>query len=254
MKTEAANLVDKRIRHGFFSARGGASEGQYASLNCGLGSKDEPRCVRENRRRVAEALMVAPDSLVTAHQVHSPSALIIDVPWTPEERPQVDAIVTATPGIAIGVLTADCAPILFADPMARVIGAAHAGWRGAISGVLDDTIDKMTRLGATRERIRATVGPCISAAIYEVGEEFREHFLATDGDSARFFHRPDARGKPHFDLAAYVIGRLHRAGVHNTGHIDHCTFQMHERYFSFRRAQRRGETDYGRQISAIVIG
>jgi hypothetical protein len=254
MKSEAANLVDRHIRHGFFSARGGASQGHYASLNCGLGSKDEPTTVRENRRRVADSLMVEPQRLITAHQVHSPTAIVVDEPWPQDERPQVDGIVTATPGIAIGVLTADCAPILFADPVARVIGAAHAGWRGAIGGVIDDTVAKMTSLGATRERIRAAVGPCISAAIYEVGEDFRDRFLAEDPGSDRFFSRPDEAGKPHFDLAAYVVARLHRVGVKNSGHIDHCTFQQSERYFSFRRSQRRGEADYGRQISAIVIG
>jgi YfiH family protein len=254
MKSEAANLVDKHIRHGFFSARGGASEGHYSSLNCGLGSKDDPARVRENRRRVADSLMVEPASLITAHQVHSPTAIVVETPWPHDERPQVDAIVTGTPGIAIGVLTADCAPILLADPVARVIGAAHAGWRGAISGVIDDTIAKMTAIGAARGRIRAAVGPCISAAIYEVGDDFRDRFLADDPGSDRFFARPDGALKPHFDLPAYVVDRLHRAGVKNTGHIDHCTYLLTERYFSFRRSQRQGEADYGRQISAIVIG
>jgi len=239
------------IAHGFFTRHGGVSQGGYASLNCGLGSKDDPAAVRENRARVAEFLGAR--NLITAHQIHSATALIVDKPWNLDERPRADAMVTATPGLALGVLTADCAPVLFADAEAKVVGAAHAGWRGAIGGVLEATLAVMEELGADRRRIQAAVGPCIGQPAYEVGRDFEQEFLRRDAESARFFSRqvPDAR--PHFDLAGYAAQRLARAGVGNLPGASPCTYALAEDFFSYRRSQARKEADYGRQISAIVL-
>lgn len=240
------------IRHGFFTRLGGVSGGGYASLNCGLGSRDDPEAVAENRARVARFLDAG--SLITAHQVHSATAVVVDRPWTREERPRADAIVTATPGIALGVLTADCAPVLFADPQARVVAVAHAGWRGAIGGVLEATLAAMEGLGARRERVEAAVGPCIMQPNYEVGPEFEQEFLARDPGSAPFFATPDAdpQGRAHFDLPGYVLDRLKRAGLTPVDAAS-CTFSGTEDFFSYRRSQARKENDYGRQISAIAL-
>jgi polyphenol oxidase len=248
----ANTLPDRpRIAHGFFTRHGGVSRGGYASLNCGLGSKDDPVAVRENRARVAAFLSA--QSLVTAHQVHSPTAVVASHAWSPDERPRADAIVTATPGLAVAVLTADCAPVLFADRKARVVAAAHAGWRGAFGGVIESTIATMEKLGCRREHVHAAVGPCIGQAAYEVGPEFERDFLAQDGANARFFTRqaPDAR--PHFDLAGYVEHRLQRAGVGGVQNLASCTYAQTEDFFSYRRSQARKEIDYGRQISAIAL-
>jgi len=255
MKTLADNLCGHDgIRHGFFGSQGGVSRGIYESLNCGLGSKDEVEDVRENRARVARDLGVMPSHLISPWQVHSATALIVDEPWCEgEERPKLDALVTKTPGLAIGILTADCAPVLFCDPRARVIGAAHAGWRGAVGGVLDDVIDKMCSIGARKEDIFATVGPAISLEIYEVGDEFRDHFLSDYPGNERFFAKPVGAQKVHFDLQAYARNRLERAGLSHAGIINHCTFMRKNQYFSFRRSQKNSQLDYGRQISAIVI-
>jgi hypothetical protein len=240
------------IRHGFFTRHGGVSRGGYASLNCGLGSRDDPDAVVENRSRVARFLDAR--SILTAHQIHSPVAIIADQPWSPEDRPRADAIVTATPGIALGVLTADCAPVLFADPRARVIAAAHAGWRGALGGVLEAALAAMERLGASRERIEAAVGPCITQPNYEVGPEFEQEFLARDPSSAPFFAHPrdNPRGRPHFDLPGYVRHRLSRAGLAPLD-VASCTYAGADDFFSYRRSQLRRESDYGRQISAIAL-
>ena len=256
MKTTAPNFEadsDRLFAHGFFSARGGVSRGIYTSLNCGLGSKDNHDDVLENRQRVAADLGVEPDFLITPWQVHSPTAVIVDEPWQADERPKVDAIVTATPKLAIGILTADCAPVLFCDPHAKVVGAAHAGWRGAVGGVLDDTIAQMEKLGAQRANIAACVGPAIGLAIYEVGEAFERDLLEEHRNNARFFSTPQGAKKVHFDLPAYALHRLQKAGLHNVAALDHCTFAREQQYFSYRRTCKNGEPDYGRQISAIVI-
>lgn len=254
MKSQAENLRKlEGISHGFFSARGGVSEGIYSSLNCGLGSSDDSAAVHENRRRVAHELGTVSARLVTAFQVHSPDAALIEAPWPEDARPRVDAIVTATPGLAVGVLTADCAPVLFCDAEAGVVGAAHAGWRGAVTGVLDDTVAKMEQLGARREAIRAAVGPCISLSIYEVGDEFRDSFLAQAPGSESFFSRPEGARKVHFDLSGYVARRLRDLALAEVEALNHCTFSEEDRYFSYRRSQRDGHSDYGRQISAILV-
>ena len=239
------------VAHGFFTRHGGVSLGGYASLNCGLGSADDPVAVRENRARVAAFL--AAQGLITAHQVHSPTAVVASHAWSLEERPRADAIVTATPGLAVAVLTADCAPVLFADTQARVVAAAHAGWRGAFGGVIESTLATMEALGSRRERVHAAVGPCIGQAAYEVGAEFERDFLAQDGANARFFTRQAAHARPHFDLAAYVEHRLRRAGVGSVQNLASCTYAQTEDFFSYRRSQARKEADYGRQISAIAL-
>jgi len=239
-----------RIAHGFFTRAGGVSEGIYASLNCGLGSKDDVAAVRENRARVGARL--GADHLLSLHQVHGTVALTVEAAWPERERPRADAMVTRVRGLALGVLTADCAPVLLADPEAGVIAAAHAGWRGALVGVLGATIATMEQLGARRTRISAAVGPCIGQAAYEVGEEFEREFLDRDQASRRFFVRA-ASGRPHLDLAAYTAYRLGMAGLGNTAVVGQCTYTQSENLFSYRRSRARNETDYGRQISAIVL-
>ena len=241
------------IRHGFFTRRGGVSAGLYASLNCGPGSGDDPAKVAENRERVTARLGAA--HLLTVWQVHGAMAVAVTEPWAAgsTDRPQADAMVTATPGLALGVLTADCAPVLFHDPQARVIGAAHAGWRGALGGILESTLTAMEALGAARARITAAIGPCIGRDAYEVGEEFERTFLIADPANARFFHRPSPRAKPHFDLPGFAAHRLRAA---NTGQIDdlgRCTCLCESDFFSYRRNTHQGIADYGRQISAIVL-
>ncbi len=239
------------IAHGFFTRHGGVSAGIYASLNCGSGSKDEPAAIRENRGRVTSHLGAG--TLASAYQVHGTIALVVSEPWSAGERPKADAMVTATPGLALGVLTADCAPVLFADEQARVVAAAHAGWRGALSGVIEAAIEAMESLGAKRHRILAAVGPCIGQDAYEVGPEFQAQFLDRDSASARFFTRPNMNGRPHFDLSGYVGHRLRQAEVADAVVLDVCTYARNEDFFSYRRTQSRQEPDYGRQISAIVL-
>jgi YfiH family protein len=237
--------------HGFFTRRGGVSAGGYASLNCGLGSKDDPAAVQENRTRVTACLGAA--GLITAHQVHSASAVIAAAPWRREERPRADGIVTATPGLAVAVLTADCAPVLFADPAARIVAAAHAGWRGALGGVIESTLATMEKLGGRRERIRAAVGPAIGQAAYEVGPEFEAEFLDKDAASRPFFSRQGPNRRHHFDLAGYCVQRLARAGVGTVRTLAPCTYAHSDDFFSYRRSRAQNEADYGRQISAIVL-
>jgi len=237
--------------HGFFTRRGGVSGGGYASLNCGLGSKDDPAAVQENRARVVNCL--GAEGLITAHQIHSASAVVAQAPWRHEERPRADAIVTAMPGLAVAVLTADCAPVLFADPAARIVAAAHAGWRGALSGVIESTLATMEKLGGRRERVRAAVGPSIGPAAYEVGPEFEAEFLGRDAASARFFSRCGPHRRPHFDLAGYCELRLLRAGVGSVRTLARCTYAQADDFFSYRRSRAHNEADYGRQISAIVL-
>lgn len=237
-------------RHGFFTRKGGASSGIFAGLNCGPGSSDLAEIVAINRSRAADLLQVAPDHLLTLHQVHSATALPVTAPFA--ERPQADAMVTATPGLALAVLTADCQPVLFADAAAGVIGAAHAGWRGARDGVLEATVDAMEQLGARRGRIAAVIGPTISQAAYEVGHDFMQGFLDDDPGNARFFAGGPA-GKPMFDLPGYGLHRLRAAGVGHAAWTGHCTYRDPERFFSFRRTTHLGEADYGRLISAIRL-
>ena len=242
------------VAHAFFTRKGGVSKGVHASLNAGLGSEDERAAIAENRRRMAAYFGVSADRLLTAYQVHSADALLVDEAWAPvAERPRCDALVTRTPGLLLGVLTADCAPVLFADPAAGVVAVAHAGWRGALSGVTDTTLDVMEKAGANRNEITATVGPCISAVNYEVGDEFRTTFLRTDPTAEEFFSLPTPESRPHFDLPGYVAARLTRAGVGRIGRNTPCTYAQESLFYSYRRATHCKHADYGRQISAILL-
>ena len=241
------------ISHGFFTRQGGVSGGIYASLNCGPGSRDDAANVTENRARVADLIGAERDRLLSVQQQHSARVVIAEKPWKADAIPQADAIVTATPGLAIGVLTADCAPVLFYDPEARVIGAAHAGWRGALSGIVEATIEAMQKLGARKESIAAAIGPAISQRTYEVGHDFMQNVLAQDSDAAPYFAIDEGSGEPHFDLAGYVGERLARAGVGDVSDLGLCTYCDETRLFSYRRSQHHGENDYGRQISAILL-
>jgi YfiH family protein len=238
-------------RHGFLGRRGGVSRGVCAGLNCGLGSDDDHDDVVENRRRAAAS--VAPDAaLVTIHQVHSAEAVVATAPWPDDARPHVDAVVTDRPGLVVGVVTADCAPVLLADREAGVVAAAHAGWKGAIGGVLVATIEAMTGLGARADRIAAAVGPTIARASYEVDDRFRAHFLTADPANERFF----AGGRPghwQFDLEGFVVAQLAAAGVGRIEALGLDTYADPDRFYSFRRATHRREADYGRQLSLIAL-
>ncbi|MBO0763734.1 MAG: peptidoglycan editing factor PgeF [Hyphomicrobiaceae bacterium] len=238
------------LAHGFFTRHGGVSEGVYASLNCGLGSKDRPEAVRANRARVMRHLGAR--DMVTAYQVHGTKVVVVDG-TARGERPRADALVTAARGVAVGVLTADCAPVLLADPPAGVVAAAHAGWRGALAGVAEAALEAMESLGAKRARTHATVGPCIGPSVYEVGPEFEAQFLEHDAANARFFAGAGAGRRAKFDLSGYVAERLRRAGVVAVSAAGICSFSVQDAFFSYRRSQMRGEADYGRQISAIVL-
>ncbi|MBF9046229.1 peptidoglycan editing factor PgeF [Rhodobacterales bacterium LSUCC0031] len=238
------------VAHGFFGRRGGASSGIFEGLNCGGGSSDQVEIVAMNRDRVADAMGVPPEGLVTVHQVHSATA--VTVHERPADRPRADALVTNTHGLALAILTADCQPVLFADRAAGVIGAAHAGWRGALDGVLEATIDQMITLGARRDQIHAVIGPTISQRAYEVGQEFLERFLDEDRDSARFFIN-GAGDRYLFDLPGYGLMRLRAAGIATAEWTRHCTYSEEARFFSYRRATHRGEADYGRLISVIRL-
>lgn len=247
-----------RSSHGFFTREGGVSRGLYASLNCGFGAVDDASAaVAENRRRVAARLDTDPTRLVTAYQHHSPDVVVVDAPWRPGDAPRADALVSAVPGIALGVLTADCAPVLFEDAAAGVVGAAHAGWRGAIGGVVEATVAAMVGRGAARVRIRAAIGPCIGPNAYEVGPEFKERFVDGDPTHGRFFMPPAtdaaaAAGKARFNLPAYVFDALLAAGVADAVWVGRCTYEEPAHFFSNRRAAHAGEPDYGRLISVIV--
>jgi YfiH family protein len=241
------------VRHAFFTRSGGVSPGVYASLNGGVGSNDRPENVAENRARMAAILGVGPDRLLTAYQIHSPDVVIANEPWTRENRPRADAIVTRVPRLAIGVSTADCGPLLLADSSAGVIGAAHAGWRGALSGVIEETIAAMEQIGADRNRITAALGPTIRQANYEVGPEFVERFLVKDPANAGFFARSERADHAMFDLAGYIGDRIRRAGINQFEDLELCTYAEPERFFSYRRTTRSGEADYGRHVNAIAL-
>ena len=238
------------VRHGFFTRRGGASSGVFEGLNCGTGSSDQHAAVTINRTRVADAMNVPLSALMGVHQIQSADAIVVTQPS--DERPKADAMVTATPGIALSVLSADCQPVLFADKTAGVIGAAHAGWKGALGGVLESTLDAMERLGADRANISAVIGPCISQRAYEVGPEFFEDFVAQDPDFARFFANGE-NGKYQFDLPALGLHRLRAAGVGSAEWTRHCTYSDADRFYSYRRTTHNREADYGRLIAAITL-
>jgi hypothetical protein len=249
----APSLAFPNIRHAFFTRAGGVSEGFYQSLNGGIGSNDAPDRVRENRARMAAALGVAPTHLVSCYQIHSPDVIVAERPWTRENAPRADAIVTRVAGLAIGVTTADCGPILFADGGAGVIGAAHAGWKGALTGVLEATIVAMERLGAARGRIVAAIGPLIRQPNYEVSAEFIDRFNAADTANARFFAAASRPGHAMFDLPGYIRSRLEAAGIQGVEDLGLCTYGDPARFFSYRRTTHRAEPDYGRHVNAIAL-
>jgi YfiH family protein len=251
MKVVTSALLDEvaGVRHAFFTRHGGVSTGLYESLNVGRGSKDDPAAVEENRRRAAAHFGAGNDDLLTCHQIHSSNPLLAADRWN--HRPEGDAVVAAVPGLVCGVLSADCAPVLIVDPEARIAAAAHAGWRGALSGIVGRTVDLMVAQGADTRRMVAAVGPCIGPASYEVGPEFRETFVETDPDFARYF--VEAHGaKARFDLPAFVLGRIAEAGVLHAEWVG-CDTCADENFFSNRRATKRGEPDYGRLLSAITL-
>jgi YfiH family protein len=239
------------LRHAFFSREGGVSGGIYEGLNGGLGSNDDAAHVAENRRRMAAHMGVTPDRFLSLHQIHSPDAVIATGPW-PGAKPRADALVTCTEGLAIGVTAADCGPILFVDPTARVIGAAHAGWKGALTGVIESTVDAMEELGAARGDIVAAIGPLIRQHSYEVGGEFVERFLDADASHARYFIPSDRTGYSMFDLAGFIRMRLENAGVLMIDDIGVDTYSD-ERFYSYRRSVHRNEPDYGRHVHAIAL-
>ena len=239
------------LPHGFLGRRGGISVGAMAGLNVGYGSNDDREAIAGNRRLAITAILPEAE-LATVHQVHSAEAIIANAPWPQEERPKADAMVTDRPNLLLGILTADCAPVLFADHEAVVVGAAHAGWRGALAGVTDSTIDAMEKLGARKQRIVAAVGPCIAQLSYEVSEDFRDRFSTEEPGSERFFIE-SATAKPHFDLSAYLVHRLIAAGVEQVEALQLDTYAEPERFYSYRRSTHRGEADYGRQVSLIGL-
>jgi polyphenol oxidase len=253
MKIEAASLTLTGIRHAFFTRSGGVSTGLYASLNGGVGSQDDAGKVVENRARMAAALGVEPRRLLTAYQSHSPSVVVAEAPWTTGDRPQADAIVTRMRALAIGVTTADCGPVLLADPRTGVIGAAHAGWRGALTGVIEATVAAMERLGAARGQIRAAIGPMIRQTSYEVGPDLVARFRAEDPAASRFFAPAKREAHAMFDLAGYIAARLKRAGITAVEDTGLCTYADPERFFSYRRTMHHAEADYGRHVNAIAL-
>lgn len=253
MKIEAEALSRPGLKHGFFTRQGGVSVGIYQSLNTGLGSNDNRDDVVQNRHRVAAQMQVRPDHLLSPYQIHSSDVITVTRPWPEQADRKADALVTDRPGLAIGVSTADCGPVLFADADAGVIGAAHSGWKGAIGGVLENTIAAMEHLGARRDRITAVLGPTISQDAYEVGPEFRDRFLGASIGNDRFF---TASAKPDhfmFDLPGYIVVRLETAGIGAVRNMALCTYADEARFFSYRRTTHRGEPDYGRLLSAIVL-
>ncbi len=253
MKIEADVLKLDGIRHGFFTRQGGVSGGIYTSLNIGLGSDDERSSVLENRDRVAGQLGIGADRLVSPYQIHSADVITVSAPFAQDADRKADALVTATPGLAIGIATADCGPLLFADTKAGVIGAAHSGWKGAVTGILQNTVAAMEALGATRTNITAVLGPTISQSAYEVGPEFKERFLQEHPDNTRYF-KPSERAEHFmFDLPAFITDKLQALGLGAVADLALCTYADEDRFFSYRRTTHRKEPDYGRQISAIAL-
>jgi YfiH family protein len=240
------------LRHAFFTREGGVSNGIYSALNGGLGSNDDQAHVAENRRRIAEHVGVTPERFLSLHQIHSPDVLVAETPWPSAPRPKGDAMVTKTPGIALGVSAADCGPVLFVDPNAGVIGGAHAGWKGALTGVLESTIVAMEKLGATRSGIIAAIGPLIRQESYEVGNEFVARFIEADADNAMFFIPSVREGHAMFDLAGFIRKRLEAAGILLIDDLGLDTY-ADERFFSYRRSVHRKEPDYGRHVHAIAL-
>jgi YfiH family protein len=241
------------IAHAFFTRQGGVSEGVYASLNGGLGSRDERACVVENRARMAAALGIARDRFATVYQVHSPDVVVVDADWDQAARPKADALVTRQVSLAIAVSTADCGPVLFADAKAGVIGAAHAGWKGALAGVIESTVAAMEERGARRADITAALGPTISQANYEVGAEFVARFIEADENNARFFQPSSFGGQALFDLPGYIAERCRAAGIGGFEDIRRCTYADEELFYSYRRTTHRHESDYGRHLAAIAL-
>ncbi len=241
------------INHGFFTREGGVSTGLYSSLNAGQGSSDAPENVTENRNLVAKCLSIKPENLVSVYQVHSNNVAIVTKPWQADDRPKVDGMVTSVANLALGILTADCGPVLFADSTARVIGAAHAGWKGAIGGVLENTIVAMEALGAKRKNITACLGMTISQDNYEVGRAFLEQFLAQNSNNNRYFIPSKIPNHYMFDLPAFITMRLTQAGIGSVENLNVCTYADEQRFFSYRRTTHRNEPDYGRHISAIAL-
>ena len=240
------------LRHAFFTRDGGVSDGIYAGLNAGIGSHDDPAHVTENRRRMAEQMGVAPGHFLTLFQTHSPDTVVATGPWQGTSRPRGDAIVTRTAGLAIGVTAADCGPILLVDPTARVIGAAHAGWKGALTGILESTIAAMEALGAERSGTVAAIGPLIRQHSYEVGDEFVERFIAADAENALYFTASARQRHAMFDLAGFIRMRLENAGVLMIDDVGVDTYSD-PRFYSYRRSVHRNEPDYGRHVHAIVL-
>ncbi|MBV9954928.1 MAG: peptidoglycan editing factor PgeF [Pseudolabrys sp.] len=241
------------IRHAFFTREGGVSDGVYATLNGGIGSNDAPEKVAENRSRMAATVGVRPENFLTAYQIHSPDVITVEQAWPREARPRADAMVTRKPGFALGISTADCGPVLFADPQAKVIGAAHAGWKGAFGGVLEATIAAMEKLGATRTRIAVSLGPMIRQPSYEVSTEFVDRFTAQDASNGRFFAAGKREGHAQFDLPGYIAARLARAGIAQIEDIGLDTCADPRRFYSYRRTTLNREADYGRHINAIAL-
>lgn len=254
MFIEAPELTElPGVRHAFFSREGGASEGIYRSLNGGLGSSDDPDRVADNRRRMAAHFRLPSEALVSLHQVHSPDAIVVERAWSQDERPQADGMATKAPSLILGISTADCGPVLLADANTGVIGAAHAGWKGAFSGVLEATLDAMETLGAGRHNTVAVLGPTIGSAAYEVGPGFSERFAVQDPKNNRFFRPSERAGHAMFDLPGYIGARLMSAGVGRFVDLGLCTYSDEKRFYSYRRATHRRESDYGRLIATIAI-
>ncbi|MEN3974629.1 peptidoglycan editing factor PgeF [Emcibacter sp. SYSU 3D8] len=253
MIIRAHGLTVPHVVHGFFTRQGGVSNGIYASLNCGPGSDDLPQHVAENRRVAMDLLGMPESMLCTVHQVHGDDVVFVTKPWTAGSRPKADAMVTRAPGVALGVLAADCAPVLFADPVARVVGACHAGWQGAFKGVAQATVQAMVRLGSRPAAIRAAIGPCIAQQSYEVGPEFRARFVLKYDAFQHFFSPSPKPGHFLFDLPGFIEARLAEAGVGTIERLGIDTYSDADRFFSYRRTTHRGEPDYGRQLSAIAL-
>lgn len=253
MITSTAIEQAGNVRHGFFTRRGGASAGAFESLNCGYGSGDDRDAVRSNRSRAMQRLALPATALVTGYQTHSATVAVVKDVWPPEEAPKVDGMVCTVPAIALGILTADCAPVLFVDSEAGIVGAAHAGWRGAKDGVLEETVKAMTALGARPQRIAAAIGPCIQQASYEVSESFRADFLDDDERNDAFFASAGSAGHCQFDLPGYIVHRLNGCSVGSVESVGLDTYGDSERFFSYRRATHRGERRYGRLLSIIAL-